>query len=214
MHSDFSMPSPGSIKGRASSITAAFVQAIVPAIEPSDREVDEVLGILGMRRGECRCAYCGDSTTEWDHFRPLVTAKRPTGYITEIANLVPACGKCNQSKGNKSWKDWIRSEARRSPATRRVPDLEEKIRRLEDFERWRTPTRIDFEVSVGPEFWRAHWDNLARFFALMDECEIHARALRLKIEQKWANKSLQPTATAVTPPAAQEIVPAVAVAEH
>jgi hypothetical protein len=29
-----------------------------------------------------------------------------------------------------------------------------------------------------------------------------------------ANKSLQPTATAVTSPAAQEIVPAVAVAEH
>jgi len=29
-----------------------------------------------------------------------------------------------------------------------------------------------------------------------------------------ANKSLQPTATAVTPPASQEIVPAVAVAEH
>jgi hypothetical protein len=32
--------------------------------------------------------------------------------------------------------------------------------------------------------------------------------------QNWPNKSLQPTATAVTPPAAQEIVPAVAVAEH
>jgi hypothetical protein len=28
------------------------------------------------------------------------------------------------------------------------------------------------------------------------------------------NKSLQPTATAVMPPAAQEIMPAVAVAEH
>jgi hypothetical protein len=28
------------------------------------------------------------------------------------------------------------------------------------------------------------------------------------------NKSLQPTATPVTPPAAQEIVPGVAVAEH
>jgi hypothetical protein len=28
------------------------------------------------------------------------------------------------------------------------------------------------------------------------------------------NKSLQPTSTAVTPPAAQEIVPAVDVAEH
>ena len=30
----------------------------------------------------------------------------------------------------------------------------------------------------------------------------------------WPNKSLQPTATAVMPPAAQEIMPAVAVAEH
>jgi hypothetical protein len=30
----------------------------------------------------------------------------------------------------------------------------------------------------------------------------------------WPNKSLQPTATAVMPPAAQEIMPAEAVAEH
>jgi hypothetical protein len=30
----------------------------------------------------------------------------------------------------------------------------------------------------------------------------------------WPNKSLQPTATAVMPPAAQEITPAVGVAEH
>jgi hypothetical protein len=35
-----------------------------------------------------------------------------------------------------------------------------------------------------------------------------------KATQIRPNKSLQPTATAVTPPAAQEIVPAVAVAEH
>jgi hypothetical protein len=36
----------------------------------------------------------------------------------------------------------------------------------------------------------------------------------LRRVSKRPNKSLQPTATAVTPPAAQEIVPAVAVAEH
>jgi hypothetical protein len=34
------------------------------------------------------------------------------------------------------------------------------------------------------------------------------------LEHNWPNKSLQPTATAVMPPAAQEIMPAVAVAEH
>jgi hypothetical protein len=38
--------------------------------------------------------------------------------------------------------------------------------------------------------------------------------LRLLRPPSRPNKSLQPTATAVTPPAAQEIVPTVAVAEH
>jgi hypothetical protein len=41
-------------------------------------------------------------------------------------------------------------------------------------------------------------------------------SFRSLLQRAWheANKSLQPTATAVMPPAAQEIVPAVAVAEH
>jgi hypothetical protein len=30
----------------------------------------------------------------------LVEEKEPIGYISEIRNLVPVCGKCNQSKGN------------------------------------------------------------------------------------------------------------------
>jgi hypothetical protein len=35
-----------------------------------------------------------------------------------------------------------------------------------------------------------------------------------KMSERRANKSLQPTPTAVMPPAAQEIMPAVGVAEH
>ena len=52
-----------------------------------------------------RCAYCGDKASDWDHLRPLVVKRRPTGFISEIANLVPACGKCNQSKGNSPWRE-------------------------------------------------------------------------------------------------------------
>jgi hypothetical protein len=39
-------------------------------------------------------------------------------------------------------------------------------------------------------------------------------SIELKCVSRRPNKSLQPTPTAVTPPAAQEIVPAVGVAEH
>ncbi|MBL9219271.1 MAG: HNH endonuclease [Opitutaceae bacterium] len=184
MHPDFTLPSPGSIKGRSSSITAAFVQSIIPVREPTEEEVEQALALLGMSRGACRCAYCGSATSEWDHFRPLVVNRRPTGYITEIANLVPACGKCNQSKGNKPWKTWITSNATKSPKTRNVPDLEKKILRLEAYERWKVPTKLDLEQVSTNELWEKHWRNLSRFDELIKECEQHARELRRDVESQ------------------------------
>jgi HNH endonuclease len=153
MHPDFDLPSKARIDGRTSSITAAFFQAITPVIVPSDAEVDEALTVLGMTNGNCRCAYCGDARTEWDHFRPIVVNRKPTGYITEIANLVPACGKCNQSKGNKNWKEWALGPAARSPRRRGVVDLEQRVKNLEAYERWREPVRIDYAELIGPERW-------------------------------------------------------------
>ncbi|MFL6304101.1 MAG: HNH endonuclease [Candidatus Sulfotelmatobacter sp.] len=60
----------------------------------------EALRILHIDPSDIRCAYCGNKSTEWDHLRPIITNQEPTGYITEISDLVPRCGKCNQSKGN------------------------------------------------------------------------------------------------------------------
>lgn len=87
----FKIPNPVTIMGRTSSITNAFVNGIIPCILPSDEEIKNVLEILGMDKDTIKCAYCGDRYTEWDHFRPLVKDKRPTGYISEINNLVPSC---------------------------------------------------------------------------------------------------------------------------
>lgn len=192
MHTDFDLPTPGSIKGRSSSITAAFIQAIVPVVEPTDAEVDEALSILGMKMGACVCAYCGDPRTEWDHFRPLVTDQRPTGYITEIANLVPACGKCNQSKGSKSWRVWMTSDARRSPKTRGVPKLNEKIARLDKYEKWRDPQKIDFVALVGAVLYEQHWGNWKELLQLMDKAQKLALAVREAAAKALANKALQP----------------------
>ena len=129
------MPKPVRITGRSSSITNSFVNGIIPVIWPTDREVDEALDILGMDQGAV-CAYCGDTATEWDHLRPLVVRQQPTGYISEIRNLVPACGKCNQSKGNKHWREWMFGSARLSPASRGVDRLEERAARLQSYEDW------------------------------------------------------------------------------
>src|SRR5262249_52560098 len=139
----FQMPSVQTMVSRKSSITNAFVNAVIPVVPPKPEEIGEALAILGMESSDVRCAFCGDKSTEWDHLRPLVLNQRPTGYISEINNLVPACGKCNQSKGNKAWRVWMMSNARHSPTGRNVLDIADRITRLDAYENWRPPTKVD-----------------------------------------------------------------------
>ena len=193
MHPDFDLPSKGSMDGRTSSITAAFFQAITPVIPPSDGEVDEALAVLGMMRGSCRCASCGDQRTEWDHFRPIVKGKQSTGYITEIANLAPACGKCNQSKGNKNWKDWMLGKAARSPKQRGISDLEERVARLEAYERWREPRCIDYAALVGPERWSQYQNLLNTAVAHLTEAQKVALELQAIIKTGLATRDVRLT---------------------
>jgi len=121
--------------------------------------VSEALAILGMTPENVTCAYCGDGMTEWDHLRALVDKQKPTGHVSEIGNLVPSCGKCNQSKGNKPWKMWMLGPAPYSPKARGILDLIERIQRLETFERWRPRKPVDFKDLVPPELWEKHWSN-------------------------------------------------------
>ena len=104
-HPDFKAPAKFvRLTARTSTLTGLFVVTLTQYIAPTEDEVDEALSILGMSRGHCVCAYCGRAKSEWDHFRPTVANGEPTGYITEIANLVPSCGKCNQSKSGRDRK--------------------------------------------------------------------------------------------------------------
>lgn len=174
----FKMPAPVTITGRTSSITNAFVNGIIPVIIPTDEEIEDVLQTLGMNKNHITCAYCGDPYTEWDHFHPLVKDKRPTGYISEIHNLVPSCGKCNQSKGNKHWKTWMLGNASLSPHTRKIPDIEHRVSRLEEFEQHYAPVRLDFEKITGTQMWEQHWENCRKLHSLMQESQKHSDKIK------------------------------------
>jgi hypothetical protein len=177
----FSMPSFQTMVSRKSSITNVFVSSLVPIVPPTIEEIEQVLAILGMEPNDVRCAYCGSNASEWDHLRPLVLQRRPTGFISEIANLVPACGKCNQSKGNKPWRDWMLSGAKLSPTGRRLADVAERVARLETFERWRTPTKIDFESAVGTEDWEKYWALCEKVNEELRQCQDVANTMRTRI---------------------------------
>jgi len=178
----FKMPKGVKITGRSSTITNSFVNSIIPVCHPSDEEVLGALEILEMDPDDVRCSYCGDPFTEWDHFMPLVKDKKPTGYITEIENLVPSCGKCNQSKSGKNWKDWMIGPAAQSPTNRGVSDILERISRLERYETTFTRIHIDFESVAPPELWELYWNNLNELHAFMKTCQSTADELRREIK--------------------------------
>jgi hypothetical protein len=134
-----------------------------------------------MDRASFRCSYCGDAASEWDHLRPLVKDQKPTGYISEIQNLVPACGKCNQSKGNKEWRSWIRSDAPKSPKARGIRQLDRYIEKLDQYSQWMTPTKVDFEQLVGEEMWAQHWALWKETLDAMRRADAHARGIREKV---------------------------------
>ena len=186
----FKMPVPVKINGRTSSITNSFFNGIIPVIEPSEDDVLTALHVLGMNEDTICCAYCGDKYTEWDHLNPLIKDKRPTGYVSEIHNLVPACGKCNQSKGNKPWKKWMLSEALQSPASRGIPDINQRIERLELYENTFQPMRIDIESVIGEELWMQHLNNLDNLIALMNECQELSDKIRTIISSKYEGKDM------------------------
>lgn len=183
----FAMPKPVRITGRSSSITNSFVNGIIPVVTPTMDQIEEALQILGME-DTVVCAYCGDAATEWDHLRPLVRDKKPTGYISEIHNLVPACGKCNQSKGNKPWREWMFSSARLSPESRGIAGLAERANRLALYEEWETPTLVDFASVAGDQLWAQHWRNHVAILKAMREAETTVELIRSRVAASRAGE--------------------------
>jgi hypothetical protein len=177
----FRMPSIQTMVSRKSSITNAFVSAIIPVIQPTVEEIAEALSILQLDPLDLRCAYCGDKASEWDHLRPLVLNRRPTGFISEIANLVPSCGKCNQSKGNKDWRTWMLSSADLSPTGRGIGDVQRKIELLEAYESWRKPRQIDIAQILGSERWDHYWHLCEDVIKEMAECQLAADEIKREI---------------------------------
>src|SRR5262245_17392633 len=105
-HPAFQLRPVGTVDERTDMVLLHLVRAAVPVIPPSEEDVDEVLELLGMNRHEMRCSYCGNRPMYWEHFRPLVSGREVTGFITEIQNLVPSCAACDKSKAGSHWKKW------------------------------------------------------------------------------------------------------------
>jgi hypothetical protein len=185
----FKMPAGLTITGRASSIRKAFVAAIIPVIRPTVEEIADVLDILGTQPSDLRCSYCGDPASEWDHLRPLVTDGKPTGYPSSIRNLVPSCGKCNQSKGKSAWKTWMTGNAPLLPANRNIRDLQTRIERLEAYERWAKCRPLNIETFVDERLWARYYSYQEDILSRMREAQQVANSIAAIVRGRAADSN-------------------------
>lgn len=174
MSKQFKLPTKIKVSQRISSITNAFFNGIIPVLKPTDVEINKHLSILGMSETGYKCVYCGGEATTSDHLNPLVREKKPTGYITEIGNLVPSCNGCNQSKGNKNWRDFIDYLLKNSKNDENRKSISEKQyskvqNTLENFEKTFKPEKINFDNQEIQELLKLHLENYNTVIAAMNK---------------------------------------------
>lgn len=179
---------PLKITGRISTVTNCFVQAIVPAVLPDPDEQQMVLEILKVDPSAMTCVYCGDPAQHWDHLYPYVKEKRPSGYLNESKNLVPACGPCNTSKSGYPWKAWMQGLAKGSPTSRGVQGIEDRIAKLESLEAAIGLKPRNLADYVDAELWQRYWAQLdeieARLFSAQKDAEVINRQISAALKLK------------------------------
>lgn len=116
--------------------------------------------------GTVRCFYCDASEpNRWDHLHAV-----SRGGDTTPGNLVPACGRCDDSKQDRDVGEWVRSTSRHRPPETRLPELQARILA---YQKHFAYVPVEFEQRLSPE-------DLSRYRRFRDEVE----ALRRHLESE------------------------------
>ena len=185
----FKLPTKIYLNQRKSSIVNAFFNGIIPVKKPSKKEIEEHKKVLGMSNSEYKCIYCGNEATTQDHLNALVRDKKPTGYITELANLVPSCTGCNSSKGNKDWRTFIKylyenDKLNNSKKSINSNQYMKALKKLEKFESFYKPKKLDLESEPFKKLFKIHIANLNKVLSLLDKSVETERLLAKKLQEE------------------------------
>jgi len=89
-------------------------------------EITEVLTFFGG--DPPTCVFCGGPIERWDHLVPVTK-----GGDTVLGNMVPACSKCDDSKGDAEFEQWAVGAAPGSPRSREIADVEQRVGKIGEY---------------------------------------------------------------------------------
>ena len=170
----FKYPAADTISGRTSTICRSMACTLLNREACSPEEEKEWMKFFPDKK----CAYCGKPATHLDHLHALIFDRKPTGYGTEAANLVPCCTECNQPKGNIHWEDFMRSDNCHHVGDEQTNDLkkamERRIENIKLFQKSMPPKKVDIDKDVLDK-----WTSLLKDF---DQALNDAQKILLEIK--------------------------------
>ena len=162
--------------GRKSTVANAFASALAPHDTYDLATVAEALRDLGQNPdGDLECVYCGAEAATWDHVFNRVVKGDFSGHGHRIRNLVPCCRTCNESKGQKPWREFFE--------TRNPPEKAARISRMEKFLGSSDALPIGTEAmkEKAPDEYVRFLEIRRQVFDLMAEADRLAAIIRQKV---------------------------------
>lgn len=112
--------------------------------------------------GGMLCFYCrSPDPSRWDHLHAVTR-----GGDTVPGNLVPACGRCDDSKQHRDVEEWAAGSSQYRPAPNRLPEI---LRRIEAYRRHFPYTPREFDEKLTDE----QRERYARFRHEIDALRAH-----------------------------------------
>ena len=193
--SNIRIPGQVKINHRTSTIRGAFVKALIPSVPFSEEQLGAWAKQLNVDlNNDLICVYCGRHATVLDHFFPAVRKKLPTGFVTDLYNLVPSCSKCNESKSGSYWRDWMERSPAPGQLLRLSPqEIEDRISTLGKFEEWIRDkiTIIPFDKLANDELYISFFKDCEDLLDTFKTYQEKADVLKQNIIQKVSNGELE-----------------------
>ena len=113
--------------GFAFSMVERVIKEAYGKRELGQAEIQEIIKYFFNE--ELQCVYCGSPEVKrWDHLLPI-----SKGGETVLGNIVPSCQRCDDSKRDEYFENWIKSNNKCSPKSRGVKDIDERIRKIKAY---------------------------------------------------------------------------------
>jgi len=172
------------LANRNTTVTGAFVAALLPHDEYHEKTVKQAMLDLGQKGDVLTCVYCEGIPTTWDHLTNSVQSHKANGPGHRVYNLVPCCTTCNSSKGGKNFQDWIlgytNTAGKKIPPTIRVQAArrEHVVQSLIAYQK-KCPPRSDADLELEEKLMAMR----DRVWAIFKEADDLVAKVRPRIEK-------------------------------